>query len=74
LLHIRNELKMVYKKVFENENQLNDFISQHDVRIVSIETKKESYNTGLPLPNGGSFYSERDVLMVWIEDLKISET
>jgi hypothetical protein len=59
---------MIKSKVFENENMLNEFVQQNDVKVISVETQKQRYDTGLPLPRGGSFITGRYVLKVWYEE------
>jgi hypothetical protein len=59
---------MIKNKIFVNETLLNEFVEQNNVRVISIETKKDRYDTGLPLLTGGSFFAERDVLKVWYEE------
>lgn len=51
---------MIEQKKFESLDKLNEFVSDNNVKVINIETRQESYNTGLPLPKGGSFISTRE--------------
>ena len=66
---------MIEKLRFESLDALNDYLAKEDVRVINIETKTESYDTGLPLFNGTTFYTTKEVLQVWIEKIvPVSQT
>ena len=50
---------MIRSKTFKSEKELSDFIGSRDFQyntIISIETLRSKYNTGLPLLNGETYY------------------
>lgn len=59
---------MIKSKKFKSETSLNEFIQQNDIKVISVETEKEKYDTGLPMPKGGSFIIDRDIIKLWYED------
>lgn len=61
---------MVENKTFESLEKLNEFIMDDTISIINIETKEISYNTGLPLPNGGSFMSTQEVFNLFYKQNK----
>lgn len=52
----------------KTKTELNDFVAKNDVYIISIETTKEKYDTGLPMVKGGSFKTKKDVLKLWYKE------
>jgi hypothetical protein len=58
---------MIKSAVFENEEKLNAFISEQDVKIISINEITIRVDTGLPLLRGGTFYTEVSRLKVWYQ-------
>lgn len=59
---------MITFKEFEGLEQLNEFITINKVKTISIETIKFIYDTGMPLPKGGSFKTEREKIKLWYEE------
>jgi hypothetical protein len=59
---------MINTKTFKNTKELNEYVAQNGVRVISIETQVERYDTGLPLPRDGNFYTDREVIKVWFEE------
>lgn len=59
---------MIRSKTFKSEKELSDFIGSRDFQyntIISIETLRSKYNTGLPLLNGETYYVEEDIIKLW---------
>lgn len=60
---------MIKQKEFNSLLELNNFKKYNKIKVISIETKKVVYDTGLPFMNGSTFISEKDVLNLFYEEI-----
>jgi len=56
---------MIKSQCFINLEELNKFVDENSVFVISISEEEESYYTGLPLPNGREHKGSRKILRVW---------
>lgn len=60
---------MITHKVFDSEKEMNNFIEENKIKVVSIETIKQKVNSGLPTMKGPFIY-EADRLKLWFDNNK----
>ena len=64
---------MVKEKNFESLDKLNQFLIANKVDIINVETYEEPYDTGLPLMNGTTFHTKRQVKkLIYIQQDTVS--
>jgi hypothetical protein len=66
---------MIKFEKFTSVASMNTWLQENQhVKVISLETGSESYDTGLPMPRGGSFYTKRDVFKLWVDDPTLNPT
>ena len=60
---------MILEKDFDTLDSLNQFVADESVNIVSIESVKKWYYTGMPLPKGGSFGYDKEYKRLYYQKL-----
>ena len=56
---------MITNKVFDNEKQLNEFVSSNQVGVISINRIKVTVDSGLPSAHGGSYFYDENKIELW---------
>jgi len=51
---------MIQEQKFPNLSSLNKFVDEEKVNVVNVETYIYEYDTGFPLPRGGSFKVQKE--------------
>jgi len=59
---------MIKNKKFYKRESLNEFIEKEKVKVISIETLSEKYDTGLPIPGVGTFITYRQYYNLWYQE------
>lgn len=59
---------MIQEKTFDTLNQLNQFVEDHKVKVISISDVKQTKFWDLPVVRGMKSYYEADVIKLYYEE------